>query len=160
MLVPVAAGIAWTGGLVAVTIGYVNLITAFIFAILLGLGIDFGIHFFARYKEEYGLGKSPLEAMVATRAVWCRFDPAAVTTASAFAALSIADFRGFSQFGAVAAASVLLSLAAVMVLFTALVFTIERWMPMKVSPDAGHANALCLKIGGHFPLADGSSCSL
>ena len=84
---------------VAVTIGYVNLITAFIFAILLGLGIDFGIHFFARYKEEYGLGKSPLEAMVATH-VQCGAAsiPAAVTTASAFAALSIADFRGFSQF--------------------------------------------------------------
>ena len=153
VLVPVAAGIAWTGGLVAVTIGYVNLITAFIFAILLGLGIDFGIHFFARYKEEHSLGKSPLEAMVATH-VQCGAASilAAVTTASAFAALSIADFRGFSQFGAVAAAGVLLSLASVMVLFTALVFTIERWLPMKTSSDAGARQRALLENRRPFPL--------
>ena len=85
------------------TLGYVNLITAFIFAILLGLGIDFSIHF-ARYREEFAAGRSPLEAMVQT-VLHCGSASilAAVTTSCAFAALSIADFRGFSQFGGVAA---------------------------------------------------------
>ncbi|MCA9544619.1 MAG: MMPL family transporter, partial [Myxococcales bacterium] len=52
VIFPLIVGIAWTVGFVSVTVGYLNLITAFIFAVLLGLGIDFGIHFYGRYREE------------------------------------------------------------------------------------------------------------
>ncbi|MEE2757496.1 MAG: MMPL family transporter [Myxococcota bacterium] len=159
VLIPVASGIAWTGGFVALTIGYVNLITAFIFAILLGLGIDFGIHFFARYKEEYSLGRTPVDAMVTTHQ-HCGSASilAAVTTSSAFAALSIADFRGFSQFGGVAAAGVLLSLIAVIVIFTALVFSIERVSPMgrpavtQTAEQARDKNRKPFPLSGRFVL--------
>ena len=133
VLVPVILGVVWTLGIVAVTIGYLNLITAFIAAVLLGLGIDFGLHFYARYREERAVGHDPLEAMIETH-MHCGEASllAAVTTATGFGALAVADFRGFSQFGVVAAVGVLLSLLAVLVVFPALVFAFERVSPMKL----------------------------
>lgn len=133
VLVPLAVGVSWTVGLVALTVGYLNLITAFIFAVLLGLGIDFGIHFYGRYREERAAGHDPLEAMVQTHLSCGEASVlAALTTSAAFLALTIADFRGFSQFGGVAAGGVLLSLLAVFWVFTALVFIFERWVPLKL----------------------------
>lgn len=133
VLLPLAMGVSWTVGLVALTVGYLNLITAFIFAVLLGLGIDFGIHFYGRYREERAAGHDPLESVVQT---WLSCGEASVlaalTTSAAFLALTIADFRGFSQFGGVAAGGVLLCLLAVFWAFTALVFVFERWAPLKL----------------------------
>ncbi len=133
VLLPLAMGVSWTVGLVALTVGYLNLITAFIFAVLLGLGIDFGIHFYGRYREERAAGHDVVEAVVQT---WLSCGEAsvlaAITTSAAFLALTIADFRGFSQFGGVAAGGVLLCLLAVFWVFTSLVFIFERWVPLKL----------------------------
>lgn len=133
VLLPLAVGICWTIGLVGLTVGYLNLITAFIFAVLLGLGIDFGIHFYGRYREERAAGHEPLEAMVQTHLSCGEASLlAALTTAASFGALTIADFRGFSQFGGVAAGGVIFSLLAVMWVFTALTFIFERWWPLRM----------------------------
>ncbi|MEE2789406.1 MAG: MMPL family transporter [Myxococcota bacterium] len=133
VLVPVVFGVVWTLGIVAMTIGYLNLITAFIAAVLLGLGIDFGLHFYARYREERAIGHDPLPAMLETHRHCGEASLlAAVTTAFGFGALAIADFRGFSQFGIVAAVGVLLSLAAVATVFPAMMFAWERVSPLKL----------------------------
>ena len=133
VMIPLVMGTMWTVGLVALTVGYLNLITAFIFAVLLGLGIDFGIHFYSRYREERASGADPLEAMVATH-IQCGEASllAAITTSASFVVLMLADFRGFSQFGGVAAAGVLLCLVAVAVVFPAVAFIFERWAPLKL----------------------------
>jgi len=133
VMIPLIIGISWTMGLVALTVGYLNLITAFIFAVLLGLGIDFGIHFYGRYREERSLGQDPLAAMLLTHLETGEANIlAAITTSIAFLALTLADFKGFSQFGGVAAAGVILCLIAVFILFTALIFISERWSPLKL----------------------------
>ena len=101
--------------------------------ILLGLGIDFGLHFYARYREERALGHDPLAAMLETHRHCGEASLlAAVTTAFGFGALAVADFRGFSQFGMVAAIGVLLSLTAVAVVFPAMMFAWERLSPLKL----------------------------
>ena len=43
--------LTWTFGVTYLAIGSLNMITVGLFAILFGLGIDFGIHIFARYRE-------------------------------------------------------------------------------------------------------------
>ncbi|MCA9561510.1 MAG: MMPL family transporter [Myxococcales bacterium] len=133
VLIPLVMGVAWTVGVVALTVGYLNIITAFIFAVLLGLGIDFGIHFYGRYREERAAGNDPLEAMVHTH-LHCGEASilAGTTTAGAFLALTIADFKGFSQFGGVAAVGVIFCLLAVVFVFTPLTFIFERWVPLKL----------------------------
>ncbi len=133
VMVPLLFGTAWTIGLVSISVGYLNLITAFIFAVLLGLGIDFGIHYYGRYREERAAGMVPLEAMVITHLECGEASVlACLTTTFAFFALTLADFKGFSQFGAVAGAGVLLCVLAVMVVFTSLTFIFERIRPLKL----------------------------
>lgn len=133
VLIPLVMGTIWTVGLMSVTIGYLNLITAFIFAVLLGLGIDFGIHFFGRYREERALGSSDLIAMQRT-VHRCGHASllAASTTSMAFLALTLADFRGLSQFGGVAALGVMLCLVSVTINLPAIAFIWERWSPLKL----------------------------
>ena len=58
-----------------------NLMTSTLGLVLFGLGIDFGIHFYARYTEERRIGKSVIDAVettfVSTRTGnrnWCFFN--------------------------------------------------------------------------------------
>ncbi len=114
VLFPLLIGLALTVGFARLSIGYLNLITAFIFAILVGLGIDFAVHAASRLDEELEAGH---ELKVALRQAFSRLGramlAAALTTMATFAALMIFDFRGFSQFGLLAAAGVALCLTSV-----------------------------------------------
>ncbi len=153
VLLPLLMGTAWLVGFVALTVGYLNLITAFIFAVLLGLGIDFGIHFYSRWREERAAGRDELEAMVQTH-VHCGSASllAATTTAAAFLALTLADFRGFSQFGGVAAAGVGFCLLSYLFVFPALVFAIERLVPLRLMGYSVARGADGDVERGRFPL--------
>jgi len=111
--------------------GALNLVSAFIFAVLLGLGIDFGIHVLARYRDERSRGMRRPTAWAVTLATTGRSTVAAgLGTAFAFGTLSVADFRGFAQFGTVAAFGVvaaLISSLLVMPAFTVLSERVRAW---------------------------------
>lgn len=96
-------GILLTFGLAKVLLGELNMITSIIAGILMGQGIDFGIHFIYRLREEMGRGK-PLEEAIHKTIVesgTASFISAAALGA-AFFALYFSDFRGFSHFGLLA----------------------------------------------------------
>lgn len=127
---PLVCALLWTGGLARIALGEVNIITGFLAAILSGLGIDFGIHLFMRFMEERRAGvgvEGSLERaiMVTGRASFT----GAATTAAAFLALALARFEGFSQFGEVAAAGVLLAYLANYVVGPPLYVLLERASP-------------------------------
>jgi len=112
------AGVIWTFALVRILIGHVNIITGFLVAVLIGLGIDFGIHLLARYQQELKAGRIDASRAMAS-AVVGTLKPAligALTTAGTFFSFSIADFRGFSEFGIVAGTGVLLTLASTFII--------------------------------------------
>jgi len=87
-------------GFARVTLGQLNMVTSMIGAILMGLGIDFGIHFIFRTRIELGSGK---HYDIAIRdAIINAGRPAlvaAIVTAGSFFVLLVSGFRGFSQFG-------------------------------------------------------------
>lgn len=122
--------------------GVLNLVSAFIFAVLLGLGIDFGIHVLARLRQERGRGLSSQDALALCLATSGKTTVAGgISTALAFGALSIADFQGFAQFGQVAAVGVLLSLAGSVLLMPALSIAFEKirpWRPPAPSQRSDH----------------------
>ena len=105
-------GVTWTFALARIIIGQVNIITGFLVAVLIGLGIDFGIHLFVRFEQALKLGgKSVKDAVRET--VKGTLPPAltgALTTSGTFFSFILADFRGFSEFGLIAGIGVIFTL--------------------------------------------------
>ena len=130
LFVPLGVGIALTVGFAKLAIGYVNLITAFIFGILFGLGNDFGVYALTRYREARARDLPPDAALrEAMPTLWSALRTAALTTAAGFLSLSLFEFRGFSQFGLIAGVGVLLALVATMAVFPPLVLVLHRFWP-------------------------------
>lgn len=114
VFVPLGIGMVWTMGLAWLTIGYLNLVTAFIFAIMFGLGVDFAVHAVNRYMEERSVGQEICKALaVGLSGLGHAMVAAAGTTAVTFLSLVLFRFRGFSQFGLIAGLGVPVCLLAV-----------------------------------------------
>ena len=127
VFVPLLSGIAWTMGVAWLTVGYLNLITAFIFALMFGLGIDFAVHAASRYFEERRSGLPVEEAIVEGLLNLGRpMISAAITTTVTFLSLVVFDFRGFSQFGLIAGLGVPLCLLVIYMLLPPLVVISNR----------------------------------
>lgn len=104
-----SCGLGWTMGYTTLAVGHLNFITVTLVTMLMGLGIDFGIHVLFRYDEELGNGRSAEEAIDVTIAgTGVDTFVGATATAAAFLALTQAEFRGISDFGVIASGGVLL----------------------------------------------------
>jgi predicted RND superfamily exporter protein len=130
---PVVVGLLVTFAVVQLTIGYLNIITGFLVAILIGLGIEYGLHLAMRYAEERrGL---PAEAALreAVLGTWAGALTSACTNAAAFAALTLAQFQAFAQFGWIAAAGVLSTVLATYLVGPSLIALAERLRPLRAA---------------------------
>lgn len=120
--------------------GYLNLVSAFIFAVQLGLGIDFGTHMLARYRDELARGLPHRDAIaLAIRTTGVSTAGGALSTAFSFLLLVLAEFRGFTQFGVVACLGIIVAYLAAIIVLPALVLLFDRIWPWKVrsKPPAG-----------------------
>ncbi len=136
IFLPLVLANVWTTGVASLTVGSLNTFTSFYPAILIGLGVDFSIHLYSRFREERALSETVEAAIVRA---WDLAGPpcftAAVTSAGGFCALWVAGFGGFRQLGTLLAAGVLLCLAAVLVVLPLLI----RWRnpPGVAAPQSG-----------------------
>ncbi len=123
--VPLLASLCWTAAVACLTFGTLNLLSSTLGLVLFGLGVDYGIHFYARYVEERTV-YSPQEAAVRTfMSTGQAIAVGALTTASALYVLVIADFQGFSQFGFIAGSGVLLALVAMLFVLPSMLVAFE-----------------------------------
>jgi predicted RND superfamily exporter protein len=126
---PTLLGVAVAFAITALTIGYLNTNTAFLGSIILGNGINFGIIFLARYREERLKHPRDLVELALGRAVAATAKPtlaAALAAAIAYGSLALTNFRGFRQFGEVGGVGMILCWAATYSYCPALVHFIER----------------------------------
>lgn len=124
---PLLMSLSWTFGLADLAYGQLNLMTSTLGLVLFGLGIDYGIHFYARYSEERASGKTVIDAAETTFASTGQaITIGALTTAMALFVLVVADFRGFSQFGFIAGFGILFALTAMLFVMPALLSVFER----------------------------------
>ena len=127
IFVPLVAANIWTTGVAGVAVGTLNTFTSFFPAILIGLGVDFSIHLYSRYREELARLDDLKQAVVRA---WDKAGPpsatAALTSAGGFCALWAAGFKGFRQLGTILAGGVLLCLVAVIVTLPLLILLLER----------------------------------
>ncbi|KUO65881.1 MAG: hypothetical protein APF84_01080 [Gracilibacter sp. BRH_c7a] len=114
--IPVVIGIIWTLGINYLVIGRLNLVTSIFSVIMLGLGIDFAIHFltplFASIKKEGAIGNKVVPII---NKYFRSIFAGALTTSVAFFALGISKFKGLNELAFVAGVGILLSFTAVLV---------------------------------------------
>ena len=148
--IPLAMGLIWAFAITYWVIGNLNTMTAFLFVILFGLGIDFGIHMFARYLE-VRMGKTDVRMSIETMLSQTgqAILTAAITTSIAFFSLTLTDFRGFTEFGFIVGTGILMSLVSMTTVLPAvLVLADQRFMWIRMRHVWGH------NWGGgrgHFP---------
>ena len=127
LIIPLGVGVTWSVGLTSLTYGRLNISTLFVFSMLIGMGIDFGIHYYARVMEEYRAGASLEEALaLSVQHTGRAMLSAALTTIAALLTLLAAHFRGFVEFGVIASYGIGLCLLAVILVMPALVLALEK----------------------------------
>ncbi|MEX0684457.1 MAG: MMPL family transporter [Balneolales bacterium] len=126
--IPLLFSLSYTFGIAYAAIGVLNTMTSVLIVILFGLGIDYGIHFYARYLEHRSHGKSVPEALLATYdSTGSAIFASALTTSVALFILIIADFKGFSEFGFISGLGILLAFFSMMFVIPAMLTLFERY---------------------------------
>jgi predicted RND superfamily exporter protein len=149
VLVPLMVAVLTALAVAWLIYGELNLVSAFIFAVTLGLGIDFGTHILARYRDERRRGLAHKEAIAVTVATTgVSTAGGALSTALAFVLLVVAEFRGFSEFGVIGGLGIMVAYLAALIVLPALAMVLERALPWRVPaplavppPEPGAASA-------------------
>jgi predicted RND superfamily exporter protein len=132
----IAVGCSLTFGLTELVLGHLNVATAFLFSIVAGNGINFGIIWMSRYLEERRRsGRSIPGALVrALDRTYGATLTAAGAAATAYAALGISNFRGFRHFAIIGASGMALCWLVTYLLMPALVVLLERARGRRARP--------------------------
>jgi len=110
LMVTLVLSILMTYAFCQVTIGELNTITVVLGAILMGFGIDYGLYFIFRLREEFTSTKDLKRSIHQTlKHAGAASLISAIISASSFYILSISNFKGFSDFGLMAGTGVLIS---------------------------------------------------
>ncbi len=150
--IPLIMGLTWAFAITYWTIGNLNTMTGFLFVILFGLGIDFGIHMFGRYLEDR-MANMDVRRSVETMLIQTgqAILTAALTTSMAFYSLTITDFKGFSEFGFIVGTGIVMSLVSMTIVLPAfLVLADERLKLVRMRQVLGHDRG---GGKGRFPMA-------
>jgi uncharacterized protein len=143
MLVVLAITLAWSMGIIALTVGHLTIFSVMFISIVIGIGIDYGIYFLFRYEEEIFLGRNLKEALELTAA---RTGPGmligALTAGFTFYVLMLTDFRGIQELGFIAGTAILMAWLGMMTLFPALLMLVDRHHAERPRNQAPRAHAI------------------
>jgi predicted RND superfamily exporter protein len=132
MVVTMAVGVSWTFGFTKLAIGHLNLATGFLFTIIAGNGINFGIIYMSRFLEARRLGASLQDGVrIAHRETWLATLTAGAAAAASYGSLMITEFRGFRDFGMIGSVGMFLCWVATYATLPSVLAVIERIAPME-----------------------------
>lgn len=119
LLIPLACGVTWSMAFTHLVLGHLNTLTSLISTVIMGMGIDAGIHFLLRVREEQA-GVSDREAIArAFHGLVVPLLVASGTTLGAFAVMASSDLPAFQEFGIIAGSGVALCLLAMVTVYPA-----------------------------------------
>jgi len=112
ILLMLIVALSCTFGVATLAIGHLNILSICFAAILIGLGVDFGVHFLSRYLHirqemstvDEALQRTGLEA-------GSGITTSALTTALAFGSAALTGFPGLAELGIIAGSGILISAA-------------------------------------------------
>jgi predicted RND superfamily exporter protein len=140
-----------TIGAAYLLIGHLNIMSSVFAVTLVSLGIDFGIHFIARFNSEFSHNNNLEEAMQTT---FTGSGPAiatgALTTAAAFFMLYFTEFRGLAELGLIAGTGILLCLLSMLTILPSLIVLRHKWRPVSANRRAARTEFLLDRILNSF----------
>jgi len=114
-------------GYTTLSVGHLNMITITFAVMILGLGIDLGIQFIARYEEELSRGTPRADAVrAAIQHTGPSIVTAGITNAAAFFAMGLAGFRGVTELGIIAGGGMLIATVGTMTVLPSLLLLVHR----------------------------------
>jgi len=120
LLVPLTFGVVWSLAATYLIIGDLNVMTSMISTVVMGAGIDAGIHFFLRARKERRERENDEAIRLAFRNLVVPLLVASSTTVGAFTIMATSDFPAFAEFGVISAMGVALCLVAMVTVLPAL----------------------------------------
>jgi len=113
ILAALIVGLVWTAGFTTLAIGHLNLVSAAFAVLFIGLGVDFGIHFALRFREERRGAGDQREVLRRTGAgLAAPLALCAVAAAISFFSLVPTDYRGLSELGLIAGVGMFIAFIA------------------------------------------------
>ncbi|MFQ6608238.1 MAG: MMPL family transporter [Fidelibacterota bacterium] len=126
-IVTLIVGIVWALGLSWITVGELNMMTAMMGVILVGLGIDFSIHIIAVYTEMRALGKGVSESLrITLQKAGLGIITGGLTTSAAFLTFMATSTKGYQEFGLTLGTGILMTMIAAVTILPTLLVIRER----------------------------------
>jgi len=114
-------GLGYTMAFTTASVGHLNILTITFVPMLIGLAIDFGVHLISRYEEELRSGATERQALEkAVVNTGQGIFTGCFTTAGAFLAMGITDFKGIQEMGIICGGGLLICLIPMMTLLPVL----------------------------------------
>lgn len=126
-VVAFAFAFGWTYGLATLLVGRLNLLSMVFMLVLVGVGLDYGVHVVARWQAARRRGAAREEAcreVMRTAAVGNL--TGAVTSAGVFLLALLTGFQGLRELGLIAGAGLLMCLVAMTLILPALLMLGDR----------------------------------
>jgi len=118
---------AWSFGYITLAVGHLNILSVSFGAILIGLGIDFGIHYVARYLQlRQEKHDCPSALTGAATSVGPGVVTGGITTALAFCTAALTQFVGIAELGIIAGGGIVLCIVAAVLVLPAMIFLSDR----------------------------------
>lgn len=130
VLPPLLLGTVWTTGVAALLPNGLSAVAIAFAAVVVGVGVDTGVHVYAALLDARRAGYAPAEAAWAARAsTWRPTLTAAAVAAVAFASLALGGLRAMRELGLLCAAGELLTSVAILLVTPAIGAWLERGAP-------------------------------
>ncbi len=128
-------GIGWSVAYIMLFIGHLNILSISFAVILVGLGIDFSIHYTSRYLQCRNEGDDTYHALVrAATEIGPGILTGALTTAAAFYMAGLTEFTGIAELGIIAGGGVLCCCMAALTALPIMIYLSDRNRPMTKIP--------------------------
>jgi len=146
-------GLIWALGITFLMVGELNMFTAMMSVVLLGLGIDFSIHIISGFTERIAAGDDVRTSLVNTFLMNGKgVITGAVTTSFAFFSLMISSTKGMKEMGLVTATGLIMILVTTLVVLPVFLVIREKYRTerLKKKGKSFVARDISFKFLGRF----------
>ena len=133
-VIPIALVVSWLYAFIYLAGFHLNVVTATIAAVSIGVGIDYSIHVTQRFRQELARQPSVEEALRATAAgTGVALVGSAASSVIGFAVMGFAPMPLFSAYGIITAAMILLAAVAALLVLPSLLLLVANRPPARES---------------------------